>query len=56
MKTIINDRDMIYNVNPLKKMIVDGSLQYILGYSNDYEMKESFRHCNISSYYLSISI
>lgn len=54
MKTIINDRHMVFNVDPLKKTIVDGSLQYILGYPDDYSIEDYFYREKLQSYLLNL--
>ena len=40
MKTIINDRHMMFNVDPIQTERWDGTLAYSIGYPHDYEMKD----------------
>ena len=53
MKTIINDRHMMFNVDPIQTERWDGTLGYSIGYPHDYEMKDYFDKNKLNSYLIS---
>tara|TARA_B100001094_G_scaffold322353_1_gene371564 strand:- start:60 stop:929 length:870 start_codon:yes stop_codon:yes gene_type:complete len=54
MKTIINDRHMMFNIDPIQTEMWDGTLIYSLGDPNDYEMKDYFDKNRLNIYLINL--
>ena len=54
MKTIINDRHMMFNIDPIQTERWDGTLTYSLGDHNDYAMKDYFDTNRLNIYLINL--